>query len=137
MNYWLLKSEPYEYSYSDLQKDGETKWTGIRNYRARNNLKLMEVGDLAFFYHSNVGKEIVGIVKITKEYYQDSTTDQVAWVSVDFAPVKELNKPVTLAQVKSDPKLKDFELIKLSRLSVASVKKSEWDYILKISDTKL
>lgn len=137
MNLWLIKSEPYELSWDDVVKDGKTVWTGIRNYRARNNLKLMKVGDLAFYYHSNVGKEIVGIAKVTKEFYQDPTTDLPAWVVVDFAPVKAFTKPVTLADVKNTPELKDMELVKLSRLSVSAVKKAEWDLILKMGETKL
>lgn len=137
MNYWLIKSEPFEYSWEDFQKDKKTIWTGIRNYRARNNLKLMKLNDLAFFYHSNQGKEIVGIARVVKEYFQDPTTIETAWVSVEFEPVKELVKSITLSQVKNVPELKEMELIKLSRLSTSAVRKSEFDLILKISDTKL
>jgi predicted RNA-binding protein with PUA-like domain len=137
MNYWLIKSEPSEYSWDDLVKDGKSVWTGIRNYRARNNLKLMKKGDLALFYHSNEGKEIVGIAKVVAESYQDPTTKEEAWVVVDFAPVKKLNKPVTLETAKSTSGLKDMELVKLSRLSTSAVTKDEFDLILKMSDTKL
>jgi predicted RNA-binding protein with PUA-like domain len=137
MKYWLIKSEPNEYSWSDLVKDGKSVWTGIRNYRARNNLKIMKVGDLAFFYHSNIGKDIVGIAKITKEFYQDPTTTEIAWVTVDFAPVKEIKKPINLQQIKETKELQDMELVKLSRLSVSEVKKEEFDLILKLTETKL
>ncbi len=143
MNYWLIKSEPDEFSWDDLVKDGKSIWTGVRNYRARNNLKEMKVGDLAFYYHSNVGKEIVGVAKVTKEFYQDPTEkiDRKLgvgqWVVVDFSPVKKLNKPVTLEEIKMNPKFSNMELVKLSRLSVSSVSKGEWDAILKLSDTSL
>lgn len=135
MNYWLIKSEPDEYSWDDLVKDGKTVWTGIRNYRARNNLKLMKVGDLAFFYHSNVGKEIVGIAKVVRESHQDPTTKEESWVAVDFAPVKKLSKSVTLAELKADPKFAEMELVKLGRLSTSAVTEEEWNLILKMSDT--
>lgn len=137
MNYWLIKSEPNEYSWDDLVKDGKSVWTGIRNYRARNNLKLMNVGDLAFFYHSNIGKEIVGVAKVIKEFHQDPTTKEEAWVAVDFAPVKKLKKSVTLEEIKSNTKFKEMELVKLSRLSVSAVTKSEWEDVLKLSETSL
>ncbi len=137
MNYWLIKSEPNEFSWQDLVKEGKSVWTGIRNYRARNNLKLMRIGDLAFFYHSNIGKEIVGIAKVTREYYQDPTTKEPAWVVADFVPVKPLNKSVSLGQVKSDKRFVDMELVKWSRLSVSAVKRAEWDLILKLAETKL
>ncbi len=135
MNYWLIKSEPNEYSWHDLEKDGKSVWTGIRNYRARNNLKLMKIGDLAFFYHSNIGKEIVGVAKVVKEFHQDPTTKEEAWVAVDFAPVKKLKRSVTLEEIKSNPKFKEMELVKLSRLSVSAVTKTEWEDILKLSET--
>ncbi len=137
MNYWLIKSEPEEYSWDDLVKDGKCVWTGIRNYRARNNLKLMKVGDLAFFYHSNTGKEIVGIAKVTKEYFQDPTTKEEAWVAVEFEPVKKMHKPVGLQVAKETPALKDMELVKLSRLSVSSATDAEFKLILKMGETTL
>jgi predicted RNA-binding protein with PUA-like domain len=137
MNYWLIKSEPSEYSWDDLVKDGKAVWSGIRNYRARNNLKLMKKGDLALFYHSNEGKEIVGIAKVITEYYQDPTTKEEAWVVVDFSPVKKLNNPVTLETAKNTKELKDMELVKLSRLSTSAVSEEEFDLILKMSETKL
>ena len=133
MAYWLLKSEPFKYSWEQLEKDKKTFWDGVRNYAARNNLRAMKKGDLAFFYHSNEGLEIVGIVKIIKEAYQDPTTKEVAWVAVDVAPFKKLKKPVTLAQIKSDKRLQNIALVKLSRLSVQPVTSEEWDFIIELA----
>ncbi len=132
MNYWLVKSEPDKYSWDKFVADGRTFWDGVRNYAARNNLRDMKEGDLVLFYHSNEGKEVVGIAKVVREHYQDPTTDDAAWLAVDFAPVEALKKPVTLAQIKADEMLKDIQLVKLSRLSVASIKPEEFDYILKL-----
>ena len=103
MNYWLIKSEPEKYSWEKFNQDGRTFWDGVRNYAARNNLRAMKEGDLAFFYHSNEGKEIVGIAKVVRESYQDPTIDDPNWLVVDFAPVEKLKKPVTLEQIKADP----------------------------------
>ncbi len=133
MAYWLLKSEPFKYSWEQLEKDKKTFWDGVRNYAARNNLRAMKKGDLAFFYHSNEGLEIVGIVKIIKEAYQDPTTKEEAWVVVDVAPFKKLKKPVTLAQIKSDKRLQNIALVKLSRLSVQPVTSEEWDFIIELA----
>ncbi|MCE2703947.1 MAG: EVE domain-containing protein [Bacteroidota bacterium] len=133
MAYWLLKSEPFKYSWEQLEKDKKTFWDGVRNYAARNNLRAMKKGDLAFFYHSNEGLEIVGIVKIIKEAYQDPTTKEEAWVAVDVAPFKKLKKPVTLAQIKSDKRLQNIALVKLSRLSVQPVTSEEWDFIIELA----
>lgn len=133
MAYWLLKSEPFKYSWEQLEKDKKTIWDGVRNYAARNNLRAMKKGDLAFFYHSNEGLEIVGIVKIIKEAYQDPTTKEEAWVAVDVAPFKKLKKPVTLAQIKSDKRLQNIALVKLSRLSVQPVTSEEWDFIIELA----
>ena len=135
MNYWLIKSEPEKYSWDKFVADGRTFWDGVRNYAARNNLRDMREGDLAFFYHSNEGKEIVGIAKVVKEAYQDPTTDDTNWVVVEFSPVEKLKKPVTLAQVKADEMLKDIQLVRLSRLSVSAVKPAEFDYILKLANS--
>ncbi|MFD0748525.1 EVE domain-containing protein [Mucilaginibacter calamicampi] len=132
MNYWLIKSEPEKYSWDEFVADGRTFWDGVRNYAARNNLRDMREGDLAFFYHSNEGKEIVGIAKVVKEAYQDPTTDDTNWVVVEFSPVEKLKTPVTLAQIKADENLKDIQLVRLSRLSVASIKPKEFDYILQL-----
>jgi predicted RNA-binding protein with PUA-like domain len=136
LNYWLLKSEPDEYGWNDLLKDGKFYWYGVRNFRARNNLKLMKKGDLGFFYHSNVGKEIVGVMEIVKEHYQDPTTEDERWVVVDVVPKFTLPKSVTLAEIKANPKLANMQLIKISRLSVAEVTKEEWDEVIKMSKTK-
>lgn len=135
MNYWLIKSEPFKWSWDQQVKKGVEHWDGVRNYQASNNMKAMEIGDLAFFYHSNEGKEIVGIVEVVKEYYPDHTDPKGRFGMVDFKAVKPVNKPVTLAQIKSDPELADMALLKQSRLSVSPVKKSEWDYILKLAET--
>jgi len=129
MNYWLIKSEPFKYSWDQFKKDKKTCWDGVRNYQARNNLKAMKKGDLLLFYHSNEGMCIVGIAKVAKEYYQDPTTTDDAWVSVDVAPFKALKTPVTLAQIKADEYLKDMQLVKLQRLSVGIVKPEEFDRI--------
>jgi predicted RNA-binding protein with PUA-like domain len=129
MNYWLIKSEPFKYSWEQFKKDKKTCWDGVRNYQARNNLKAMKKGDLLLFYHSNEGMCIVGIAKVAKEYYQDPTTTDTAWVSVDVAPFKALKTPVTLAQIKADEYLKDMQLVKLQRLSVGMVKPEEFDRI--------
>ena len=134
MNYWLIKSEPFKYSWDQFVKDGKTFWDGVRNYQARNNLREMKVGDLVLFYHSNEGKEVVGIAKVVGESYQDPTTDDTNWLVVDFAPVEPLKKPVTLAQIKADEKLKGINLVRQGRLSVVSIKGEEFDRILEISE---
>ena len=136
MAYWLLKSEPFKYSWYQLVKDKKTHWDGVRNYLARNNLKTMKIGDKIFFYHSNEGLEIVGIAKVVKEYYQDPTTPEPAWVVVDIAPVKKLKKAVTLTQVKAEKDLQEMSLIKSMRLSVQPVREDEWNKILKMADEK-
>ena len=133
MAYWLIKSEPFKYSWDQFVKDKQTFWDGVRNYAARNNLRAMKKGDLAFFYHSNEGVEIVGIAKIVKENYQDPTTDETAWVVVDVKPVKKLKRPVPLSIIKADARLKEMELIKYGRLSVQSVKPEEWDIVLELA----
>jgi len=132
MNYWLVKSEPYKYSWDDLANDQWTFWDGVRNYQARNNLKLMKKDDLVLYYHSNKGKEVVGFAKIIKEYYQDPTTEDNRWVAVDIEPVEKLAKPVTLAQIKAEDRLSEVALIKQSRLSVMPIKKEEFDVILEL-----
>ena len=129
MKHWLIKSEPFKYSWDQFVTDKQTFWDGVRNYAARNNLRAMKKGDLALFYHSNEGLCIVGIAKVIKEHYQDPTTTEVAWSVVDFAPFKKLKTPVTLAQIKTDEYLKEMQLVKLSRLSVGVVKPEEFDRI--------
>jgi predicted RNA-binding protein with PUA-like domain len=133
MLHWLIKSEPFKYSWDQLLKDKQTFWDGVRNYAARNNLKSMKQGDELFFYHSNEGLEIVGIVKVVKEAYQDPTTTETAWVVVDIKPVRKLKNPVTLAQLKADKRLKNMDIIRLSRLSVGRVTDEEWAIVLELA----
>lgn len=133
MKYWLVKSEPIKYSWEKFEKDGLTTWDGVRNYQARNNLREMELGDQVMFYHSNEGKEIVGIAEVAKESYQDPTTDDTNWLVVDLKPVKKLKKPVTLEQIKSNDLLSNIGLIRQGRLSVMKLEKLEFDTILKLS----
>lgn len=136
MAYWLVKSEPFKYSWDQFEKDGQTFWDGVRNYAARNNMKAMKKGDEVFFYHSNEGLEIVGIAKVAKEAYQDPTTDEEAWVVVDLKPSKKLKKPVSLQQIKGEKRLANMDLLRLSRLSVQSVKEEEWKVILEMAGEK-
>src|ERR1700755_2402617 len=132
MNYWLVKSEPHKYSWEQFNKDGRTFWDGVRNYTARNNLRGMKEGDLVLFYHSNEGKEVVGIAKVVKEFYQDPTTEDPNWVVVDLSPVQSLKNPVTLEQIKADAQLKDVSLVRQGRLSVMPLKTEEFDRILEL-----
>ena len=136
MAYWLVKSEPFKYSWDQFVKDGQTVWDGVRNYAARNNLNAMKKGDQVFFYHSNEGLEIVGIAKVAKEAYQDPTTTDEAWVAVDLKPHKKLKKPVTLAQVKADKRLTNMALVRLGRLSVQPVTEAEWKIIMELAGEK-
>ena len=133
MAHWLIKSEPFKYSWDQLVNDKQTFWDRVRNYAARNNLKSMKKGDELFFYHSNEGLEIVGIVKVVKEAYQDPTTTETAWVVVDIKPVRKLKSPVTLAQLKADKRLKNMDIIRLSRLSVGCVTDEEWAIVLELA----
>ena len=136
MAYWLVKSEPSTYSWDQLVKDKQTTWDGVRNYAARINLKAMKKGDEVLFYHSNEGVEIVGIAKVAKEFYQDPTTDDDAWVAVDLKPVKKLKTPVTLAQLKADKRFANMDLVRLGRLSVQTVKDDEWKLIMQLAGEK-
>jgi predicted RNA-binding protein with PUA-like domain len=133
MAYWLIKSEPFKYSWDQLVADKKTFWDGVRNYAARNNMKAMKKGDELFFYHSNEGLEIVGVAKVAKEFYQDPTTEDQAWVVVDVAPIRKLKKAVSLAQIKAEPRLSKMEIIRLSRLSVTSVTAAEWKVVLELA----
>lgn len=133
MNYWLIKSEPFKYAWDTFIKEGQTFWDGVRNYQARNNLREMKVNDLALYYHSNEGKEIVGIAKIVKEAYQDPTTTDPQWVAVDVVPVGPLQKPVTLATIKADDLLKQMELVRQGRLSVTKVTREQFDRVIELS----
>ncbi len=133
MAYWLLKSEPYKFSWDEQVAKGEGRWEKrVRNYQARNNLKAMKVGDQAFFYHSNEGKEIVGIVEITGEHYPDPDDETRKFVTVDVAPLKPLKTPVTLTQMKAIPDLANLQLIKQVRLSVCPIRDEEWDIITQL-----
>ncbi len=134
MNYWLIKSEPNTYSWDDLVRLGRDHWDGVRNFKARNNIKQMKVGDLCLFYHSVNEKSVVGIVEVVKEYYKDPTTDDHRWYVMDVVPVRKLKKPVSLAEVKADDRLTEMQLVKYSRLSVQGVKKEEFDIILELSE---
>ena len=133
-NYWLMKSEPDAYGWDDLVREGEGTWDGVRNHRAANNLRAMQVGDEAFFYHSNIGKEIVGIVRISEAGLADPTDPDGKWAAVRVKPVRKLAKAVTLAQIKADPGLPEIELVRLSRLSVAAITPAEWAHILRLGE---
>ena len=134
MKYWLLKSEPDAWSWNNQVKEGASMWDGVRNYQARNNLKEMKKNDLCFFYHSVTERSIVGIVKVVKEYYPDPTDNTGRFVVVDVKATKKLKNPVSLDQIKENSKLQDIALVKQSRLSVMSLKKTEWDIIIKMSN---
>lgn len=136
MAYWLVKSEPSVYSWEQFGKDKETQWTGVRNYAARLHLRAMKKGDEVLFYHSNEGMEIVGIAKVAKEVYQDPTTDDERWVAVDLKPFKQLKHPVSLTQIKEEPRLKDMALVRLGRLSVQPVTDEEWKVVMAMAKEK-
>jgi predicted RNA-binding protein with PUA-like domain len=129
--YWLIKSEPAAYGWDDLARDGETIWDGVRNHRAAGNLRAMAQGEQAFFYHSVTGKEIVGIVEISEAGLPDPR--DAAWAAVKVKPVRALERPVTLAEIKADKSLPDIELVRLSRLSVAEIRPEEWDRVLELA----
>ena len=131
--YWLIKSEPAAYGWENLVRDGETLWDGVRNHRAAMNLRAMKVGEQAFFYHSVTGKEIVGIVEITRAGMKDPKDETGTWAAVEIKPVRKLERPVTLAEIKAEPALKDIQLIRLSRLSVAEIRPEEWEKILSMA----
>lgn len=132
LQYFLVKSEPFKYSWEKFNEEGRTFWDGVRNYQARNNLRAMKEGDLVLWYHSNEGKNVVGIAKVVKEAYQDPTTSDPNWVVVDLVPVQALAKPVTLEQIKAEESLKEISLVKQGRLSVMSLKATEFDKILEM-----
>ncbi|MFZ9942238.1 MAG: EVE domain-containing protein [Bacteroidia bacterium] len=136
MHYWLVKSEPFVYSWEEFVQDGETCWSGVRNYLARNHLKSMHKGDMVMFYHSNEGLAVVGIAKVSKTAYPDPTIDDDRWVAVDLKPHKPLKNPVTLKTIKNEPRLKDIALIRLNRLSVIPLTEQEFDTILDLSTRK-
>ncbi|ANU08242.1 EVE domain-containing protein [Paraurantiacibacter namhicola] len=133
--HWLMKSEPFKYSWDDLQRDGETVWDGVRNHRAKNNLAAMEVGDKIFYYHSREGLEIVGIAEVSEAHITDPTDPEGKWAAVKIKPVRTLDNPVTLKQIKAaSDQLPDIELVRLSRLSVAEIQPDEWDIICKMAE---
>jgi len=136
MSHWLIKSEPTVYSWDQFVKEKRTSWTGVRNPQAAINLKSMKVGDLCFFYHSNEGKEIVGVAKVVKAAYPDPTDKAGKAVTVDVAPVAPVKRAVTLAEIKAEPKFKDFGLVRQSRLSVVPVNDEQWKLIEKMASAK-
>jgi len=135
--YWLVKSEPFKYSWEELVRDGQTYWDGVRNYEARNNLAAMKKGDLALYYHSNEGKEVVGICEIVGESYPDPTSDDERWVVVDVAPRVPFTEPVTLATIKADPALSEIALVRRGRLSVVPITPAEFRHVAKLGKTKI
>jgi predicted RNA-binding protein with PUA-like domain len=130
MNYWLVKSEPFKYSWDQLLKDKRTFWDGVRNYQARNNLQAMKKGDHVLFYHSNEGLAVVGVARVIKEAYQDPTTTDERWAAVDIEPVETLRTPVTLDDIKKDKRLQNIALIRQARLSVMPLSKEEFETIV-------
>ncbi len=133
MQYWLIKSEPAAYGWDDLVRDTATLWDGVRNHRAANNLRAMNAGDQAFFYHSVTGKQIVGIVAVSKAGLADPRDKTGTWAAVEVRPVRALARPVTLAEIKAEQRLAEIELVRLSRLSVAEIRPAEWETILEMS----
>jgi predicted RNA-binding protein with PUA-like domain len=136
-HYWLVKSEPNKYSWDQFVRDKSTYWDGVRNYQARNHLADMQVGDLTLYYHSNEGKEVVGIAKVTRSAYPDPTTRDERWVVVDLAPVKPFSEPVSLKRIKDDPRLADVALVRQSRLSVMPITSPHFRRILALGKTSL
>lgn len=130
LRYWLVKSEPFKYSWEDLVKDGWTYWDGVRNYEARNNIRAMAVGDQLLFYHSNEDRAVVGIAEVIREHYQDPTTDDDRWSVVDIKPLQALSAPVTLAEIKREPRLSNMQLVTRGRLSVSPVTADEFGVIV-------
>ena len=131
-NFWLVKQEPSSYSWPDFEAEGETAWTGVRNYTARNNLRKMKKGDEVLFYHTGEEKAVVGIARVTRPAYPDPTAKEGDWSAVDLAPIKSLLRPVTLRQIKSEPRLKQIPLVRQSRLSVMPLAKAEFREIVKM-----
>ena len=136
MQYWLVKQEPESYSWAAFLKDGATSWTGVRNFQARNNLRVMKKGDLVFYYHSVSEKQIVGLARVAREAYPDPTAKEGDWSCVDLAPVKPLKKPVTLESIKNDKVLKTLPLVRQTRLSVTPMTAEHFGRVLEIAETK-
>ena len=137
MNYWLVKSEPEAYAWSQFVKDKQTAWTGVRNFQARNNLRAMKKGDLVCFYHSVTEKQVVGVAKVQREFYPDATADEGDWSCVDLVPAKVLVKPVTLEAIKADKILGDLPLVKQSRLSVTPLNGAQFARLMQLAETKI
>jgi predicted RNA-binding protein with PUA-like domain len=137
MNNWLVKSEPEAYAWAQLVKDGKTAWTGVRNFAARLNLRAMKKGDLVFFYHSVSDKQVVGLARVTREFYPDATAEEGDWSCVDLVPVKPLKNPVTLETIKTDKVLKDMKLVKQSRLSVSPLTPAQFARLLELAGDKI
>ncbi len=133
MAYWLVKSEPSTYSWDQLCVEKKVIWDGVRNFAARNNLKAMKKGDKVLYYHSNEGMEVVGVAQVTKEFFQDPTTEDINWVSVELKPLNKLKHPVSLQAIKINKDLSEMALVKNSRLSVQPVMEDQWDIIMKLS----
>ncbi len=131
-NYWLVKQEPEAYSFADLEKDGKTDWTGVRNFQARNNLRAMKKGDQVLFYHTGSEKQVVGVAEVAKEFYPDPTASEGDWSAVEIKPVKTLKTSVTLSIIKQSEKLQNIALIRQSRLSVIPLSKEEFDEIVRL-----
>jgi predicted RNA-binding protein with PUA-like domain len=136
MKYWLIKSEPFKYSWEQFCKDKRTFWDGVRNYQARNNLKAMSEGDWAFFYHSNEGLCIIGLAKVVATAYPDPTSNDPQWVAVDLVPIAEMSNPISLKTIKEDPILQEMALVKQGRLSVSPVTEVQADHLLRIGNPK-
>lgn len=136
-SHWLVKSEPFKYAWEDLVRDGSTYWDGVRNHAARKHLATMKKGDRVLYYHSNEGKEVVGVARVTREAYPDPTADDPRWVVVDLVPMTPLKKPVSLAAIKAEPKLAEIPLVRQARLSVMPIPKPAFDRILKLGGTRL
>lgn len=137
MQYWLVKQEPEDFSWSDLVKAGKTAWTGVRNFQARNNLRSMKKGDLVFFYHSGTGKEVVGVCRVDKEFFPDPTASEGDWSAVELVPVTPCKTPVSLATIKGDKVLQTMTLVKMSRLSVVPVTSAQFQRVLELADTRV
>ena len=137
MQYFLIKSEPDTYSFEQLQTDGRTRWDGVRNYQARNNLRTMQLGDLCLFYHSNIGLEVVGIARVARAYFPDPTAEKGDWSAVEVEPVQPLVRPVPLTEIKNDPALQNLGLVRNGRLSVMPVTFDEFSRIMALGETQL
>lgn len=137
MNYWLVKQEPEDYSWSTFVRDGGTAWTGVRNFQARNHLRAMKSGDLVFYYHSGEGKSIVGLARVAREFYADPTAEAGDWSAVDLIPLKPLAKPVALSQIKAGRILKEMALVKQSRLSVMPITDGQFNRLLTLAETEI